>query len=124
MNKAFVKEPDDLRDRCPRCESRGIAVPAETIAAFVRPEFRTNIGQEGFFCDYAPCDVVYFDSFDRLVTTEQIVRPVWPKDTAAPLCGCFGFLEEDVEADVREGGVARVKEAVARAKSAAASCLT
>src|SRR5688500_2169216 len=124
MNKAFVKEQDDLRDRCPRCESRGIAVPVETITAFVRPEFRANIAQDGFFGDYAPCEVVYFDAFDRLVTTEQLVRPVWPKDSAAPLCGCFGFMAEEVEADVREGGVARVKEGVARSKSPAASCLT
>jgi hypothetical protein len=124
MNKAFVKEQDDLRDRCPRCESRGVAVLAETITAFVRPEFRAEIGRDGFFCDYAPCDVVFFDAFDRAVTTEQLVRPVWPKDPTAPLCGCFGLTADDVEADIREGSVARVKEAVARSKSAAACCLT
>jgi hypothetical protein len=124
MNKAFVRESDEGGGRCPKCGSLGVSVESTTLTAMIRAEARNHLGDSAFFCEFARCEVAYFDAFDRTVTAEQLVVPVWPKDPAAPLCGCFGLSADDIEADVREGGVTRVKEAVARSKSPAASCLT
>jgi hypothetical protein len=60
--------------------------------------------------------------FERLLLTDALVAPVYPKDPAAPLCACFGLTAEDVEADVAEGGVTRVRAVIEKAKSPAAQC--
>jgi hypothetical protein len=66
--------------------------------------------------------VVYFDDFDRVIDREAFGRPVYPKDPSAPMCSCFGLTLDDIEADVSEGGVRRVKELLAKAKSPQAQC--
>lgn len=124
MNKAFVREPDDAGGRCPRCGNLGVAVGLETLAALVRPAALADLASSAFFCDFPRCEVAYFDVFERCVTVEALLRPVWPKDAAAPLCGCFGLTADDVAADVAEGGVARVRDVVLRSKTAEARCLT
>jgi len=124
MNKAFTKEPEATGGHCPRCGSIGIAVGEATLAAFVRPEFLAEIADAAYFCDFQKCEVAYFDAFERVIEVGQLGRPVWPKDLAAPLCGCFGLCADDVAADVREGGVTRVKDVVLRSKTDAARCLT
>lgn len=125
MNKAFVREPEDTGERnCPRCGSLGVAVPRETVEAQVTPAGQAALAETAFFCPYGMCDVAYFDLFDRLVTIEALLRPVYPKDPEAPMCGCFGLTRDDVEADVREGGVARVRALLEKSKSAEARCTT
>jgi hypothetical protein len=125
MNKAFIREPDDTAAvRCPRCDSPGSAVQAETLDAFLRPEARGALSDAAFFCPFARCEVAYFDQFERVATVESLVRPVYPKDPEAPLCGCFGLGREEIEADIREGQPTRVRALVARAKSPEARCRT
>jgi bacterioferritin-associated ferredoxin len=51
-------------------------------------------------------------------------HPVYPKDPQAPICACFGLTAEEVEADVAEGGVTRVRALIEKAKSPAAHCGT
>jgi len=125
MNKAFVREPDDTGQRyCPRCESLGEAVPSETLAAFLSDDLRGALADSAYFCPFARCDVVYFDAYERVITTEQFPRKVWPKDADAPLCCCFGFTREEIERDLADGGVVRIRELIDKAKSAEAHCLT
>ena len=47
---------------------------------------------------------------------------MYPKDPAAPICGCFGLTREDIEQDVQEGVTTRVKAILEKAKSSAARC--
>ena len=123
MNKAFIKEPDDTGQRhCPRCGSLGTAVQLETLQAHLTPEALRNLSDAAYFCPYPRCDVVYFDAFDRQATTDVLLHGVYPKDREAPMCGCFGLTEEDVEQDIREGGATRVRELLAKAKSPDARC--
>ncbi len=125
MNKAFVREPDDTDQlHCPACGSLGVAVGRETWQAHVREAAAAPLAETAFFCPYAKCAVVYFDMFERRVTTDALGHGVYPKDPQAPLCGCFGLTCEDVQADIREGVVTRVRELLAKAKSPEARCRT
>lgn len=125
MNKAFVREPDDTGDRyCPKCQSLGEPVGPLTVAAHVPAEARTQISEAAYYCPFSQCIVAYFDQYERVIEVEQLVAPVYPKDPEAPLCACFGLTRDDVEEDLHEEGVRRVRETVEKSKSAAAQCLT
>jgi hypothetical protein len=122
MNKAFVKENDSTDGRCPRCGSPGNPVYRGTLEAHLAPETLERLNDMAFFCSFARCPVVYFDLFDRVVEESAVTTPVYPKNPAAPLCACFGLRCDDVEQDLREGGVARTRACVEKAKSAEARC--
>ena len=125
INKAFVREPDDTGERhCPKCGSLGVPVARETLAAQLSPAAMQQISESGFFCPFGRCEVAYFDLFERVVGVELLLKPVYPKDPDAPLCGCFGLSEDEIRADVNEGGVRRVRELLAKSKTAAAHCQT
>lgn len=123
MNKAFVREPEDTGQRnCPRCSSLGNAATAEAVRAHVTAEALGSISEVAWFCPFPRCDVAYFDAFERLVTVDQLTHTVWPKDPEAPLCSCFGLTRDDIEEDIREGGVTRVRSVVEKSKTPAARC--
>lgn len=124
MNKAFVKESDDTPDRCPACGSIGQHVFHDTLDTHLLPESRTQFSDTAFFCPHPTCGVAYFDAFERTVPVESLSHPVYPKDPEAPICPCFGLTVEDIEADVREGGVTRMKAHHQQAQSEAAHCAT
>ncbi len=124
MNKAFVRESDSTEVLCPRCGGMGIEVPRVTVEAQVPPEARRGLAATAFFCPTPSCPVAYFDAFEATVLAESLVRPVHPKDPAAPLCGCFGLTLEDVQDDVDEGVPTRIRELLAKSKSHAARCET
>lgn len=125
MNKAFVREPDDTgQGHCPKCGSLGVAVQEPTLRAHLPAEALAGLSSSAFFCPFAKCDVVYFDMFERVATTDTIATPVWPKDPSAPICDCFGFSEADIEDDLREGTPRRIRELLAKSKSPEARCQT
>lgn len=123
MNKAFVREPDDNGERrCPACGSIGVVVTSETVAAHLREEACRELGEPAFYCPYPRCSVAYFDLFDRAAPVEALIDAAYPKDPAAPLCRCFGLTIDDVEEDIREGTVRRIRALVERSKTAEAHC--
>jgi len=123
MNKAFVREPDETgAKRCPRCDAPGLPVGEATLSAQLGDEARQLLAEAGYFCPYPRCEVAYFDAFDRVVPVERLERSVYPKDPTAPLCACFGLTTDDVEQDVREGVVTRVRAIVEKARSPEARC--
>jgi hypothetical protein len=125
MNKAFVREPEfDGRAFCPRCGALGTPVGAATLDAHIRPEARSRLADAAWFCSYPSCTVAYFNLFESVVTTDELNGPVTPKDPAAPLCACFGLTREDVAADAREPVPLRIRELLARSRSADAQCAT
>lgn len=122
MNKAFIREPDAAADYCPRCGSQGEPVEQATLAAYLAPEDLKRLASSANFCPAPQCEVAYFDVFERVVPATALRRPAWPKDPDAPICACFGLTRADVERDVAEGTVARVRAAVAMAQSPEARC--
>jgi hypothetical protein len=124
MNKAFVREPDSTDVLCPKCGAAGTSVPRVTVENLVAAEDRRPLAATAFFCATPSCPVAYFDAFEAVVSTDRLVRPVYPKDPAAPLCPCFGLSRDDVEADLAEGTPRRIRELLAKSKSSAAHCET
>jgi hypothetical protein len=122
MNKAFVREPDSNIDYCPRCGSAGQAVGSETIALYLSKETPKRIADPANFCQTPGCDVVYFDAFERVILKSDLNKPVYPKDPDAPICACFGLTRRDIEQDVSEGVVTRVRAILEKAKSPEARC--
>jgi hypothetical protein len=122
MNKAFVREPDLTAYFCPRCGSKGEEVGMETVRSYLPDGATPMIADSANFCPSPKCDVVYFDAFERVIVTGDLKKPVYPKNPDAPICACFGLTRHDIEADVREGVVTRVKAILEKAKTPEAHC--
>jgi hypothetical protein len=122
MNKAFVRESDSNIEYCPLCGSVGQAVGSETIAFYLAKETTKKVADPANFCPTPSCDVVYFDAFERVIRTGDLARPVYPKDPDAPICACFGLTRHEIEQDVSEGVVTRVRAILEKAKSSEARC--
>lgn len=122
MNKAFVREPDAADALCPRCGAAGVAVTVHTMLQFVPAAMQNQIGGSPFFCETPTCPVAYFDSLESVIAADDLVRKIFPKDPAAPLCGCFGLTEEDVWQDIDDGVPTRIRALLQKSKTAAAQC--
>lgn len=122
MNKAFVREPDQTVDFCPRCGSKGEPVGANTLKTYLTDAQRAQLSDPANFCPSPLCAVAYFDAFERSILADDLVRPAYPKDPTAPICACFGLTREDIEQDLHEGAPTRTKAALQQAKSPAAQC--
>ncbi len=122
MNKAFTREPDSDDYRCPRCETLGQDVARETLEAFAPAAAIELLAPGVCYCPTPTCEVVYFDAFERVITTAELPRPVYPKDPDAPICPCFGGTCDEIEQDLAEGSVLRVRRMVEQAKSPQARC--
>ena len=81
MNKAFVREPDQNAEYCPRCGSPGQPVGRETIQSYLSAEKIKMVADPANFCPSPQCDAVYFDAFERVVLTGDLDRPVYSKDS-------------------------------------------
>ncbi len=122
MNKAFVREPEQAADYCPRCGSNGAVVGVEALKAYLTDEQRRGLAEPVNFCPSPKCGVAYFDVLERVVMASELARPVYPKDPTAPICACFGLTRQDIEQDVAEGVVTRTKTVLEKAKSSQARC--
>ena len=122
MNKAFVREPDQTADYCPRCGSKGEPVGSRTLATYLTEQQRGGLAEPAVFCPSPHCPVAYFDGFERLVLAVDLRRPAYPKDPNAPICACFGLTQADIEQDIQEGVATRTKGALERAKSPESRC--
>ena len=72
MNKAFVREPDQTADYCPRCGSKGQQVSKETIQSHLPDGKTPTVTDPANFCPSPQCDVVYFDAFERIIVTSDL----------------------------------------------------
>ena len=125
MNKAFIREPDDDgRAYCPRCGTLGVAVGAGPLDTHIQAQSRTNLQDSAWYCGFTGCDVVYFNQLESVVLADDLNGPVYPIDPDAPLCPCFGFTRDDIEADVDEGTPTRIRALLAKSQSPEARCQT
>lgn len=123
MNKAFVREPDQTSEYCPRCGAQGEAIGSETLETYLSTEQRGHLSQHANFCPSPRCAVAYYDGFERVILVSDLSQTVYPKDPDAPICACFGLTREEIEEDVAEGVATRTRAILEKAKSAEARCV-
>ena len=125
MNKAFVRESEfDGRAYCPKCGSLGNPVTQSTLDHHVPSPARNRLGDSAWFCDFGSCEIAYFDLFEQTVLATELRSPVYPKCNVAPICACFGFRIEDIEADLEVDEPVRIRELLEKSKSGDARCQT
>ena len=124
MNKAFVREPDSVDERCPRCGCAGLRVTELTLSSFLSEEQIRRVSPAAYFCPSPTCEALYFNGFEQVIAANELDRTFYPKDPGSPICACFGLTCDEIEQDVAEGVVTRTRAAVARAKSDEAMCAT
>ena len=123
MNKAFVREPEfDGKAYCPRCGSLGTEVSQRVLEQHVVSAAKMRLGDSAWYCSFAACDTAYFNLFEQTVRVNELTTPPYPKDPAAPVCPCFGFSREDIEADIQEGNPTRIRGLLTKSKSPEANC--
>ncbi|MDX1964245.1 MAG: hypothetical protein SFX18_13915 [Pirellulales bacterium] len=125
MNKAFVREPEPADQiECPRCELPGTPVSETTFLAHASAANRQTLGQTLAYCPNPHCIVGYFDSLGNILDISQVAAVAWPKDPAGPLCACFDFTWEELQADLDQGTNNRVRALLAESQGDAAHCQT
>jgi hypothetical protein len=124
MNKAFVREPDNVDPYCPRCSALGEPVTKTTLVAQLGEAAAATLGDSAAFCPTPSCEVAYFDSLEVTVPVSALLTPRYPKDLTAPICPCFGLTLEDIDDDIADGKPTRIRELLAKSKSPAAHCAT
>jgi hypothetical protein len=123
MNKAFVREQEpDGKAYCPICGALGVPVILATLDHHIKSDYRSKLGASAWFCEFAGCEVAYFDLFERLVLVSELQHPVYPKDPDATICPCFGFTSEDVEAAIQRRSPEPIRELLTKSKSSKANC--
>jgi hypothetical protein len=90
----------------------------------IRAESRSRLQDNAWFCSHPGCEVAYFNLFERIVLVSELKASVYPSDPDAPICACFGFSYDDVEADVRDAQPTRIRQLLARSRSSEARCQT
>jgi hypothetical protein len=123
MNKAFVREPEpDGRAYCPTCGALGFAVGQPTLDYHIRADSRSRLGTDGWFCPFPECDTAYFDLFERIVLVNELRFAVYPKSIDAPICPCFGFTMDDLDAAIGLRSPESLRKLLAKSKSEEANC--
>lgn len=123
MNKAFLRDPEpDGRAYCPSCQALGDAVGRATLDYHIQPSVRDKFGNDGWFCSYPDCEVAYFDLYDRTILIGELRFQIYPKNLDAPICPCFGFTIEQLDATIDMRSPAPIRDLLAKSKTMAANC--
>ncbi len=112
--------------KCPECGELGKTVQRITLGALLKPEKRSGIPKqkEFCFCRSAPCAVVYFVPDRVLFRKDDLSVPVGlkePQNPTAPVCYCFGWTPEKIQAEIRNTGKSTVIDQI-KAQVQAGNC--
>ncbi|MBI4431739.1 MAG: copper chaperone Copz family protein [Candidatus Omnitrophica bacterium] len=112
--------------KCPECGELGKTVQRITLGALLRPEKRPEIPKqkEFCFCRSATCAIVYFAPDRVLFRKDDLSVAVGlkePQDPAAPVCYCFGWTPEKIQAEIRNTGKSTVTDQI-KAQVKAGNC--
>lgn len=99
--------------KCPECGELGKTVQRITLGSLLKPEKRSEIPKqkEFCFCKSAICDVVYFIPervLFRKADLSVLVGLKEPQNPKAPVCYCFGWTPEKIQAEIKNTGKSTV----------------
>lgn len=102
----FALQKAGTQHGCLTCKGKGQSVTLRTMLLMLKPEFFDKVGESQYrFCASPDCPVVYF-SQERFFTRGDLrIRVgVKEKDGLISLCYCFGFNEQDLQAEIKTKG--------------------
>ncbi len=112
---------------CPECGALGKLVARLTLGALLKPERRPAIPtqQEEFcFCSTPTCEVVYFLPGRVLFRKGDLSVRVGlkePDDATAPVCYCFDWTPQRIQAEVKATGASTAIDSI-KAQVKAGNC--
>ena len=111
---------------CPSCGGKGNTVTRLTLGALLKPARRIAIShQDEFcFCKTPTCDAVYFVSGKVLFRKDDLAVKVGlkePHDPTAPVCYCFGWTPQKIQAELETVGKSTVIDQI-KAQVKAGNC--
>ncbi|HEX9004002.1 MAG TPA: hypothetical protein VGB07_29090 [Blastocatellia bacterium] len=91
---------------CLSCEGASQPVTLRTMLLMLKSEFFDQVGESQYrFCASPDCPVVYFSRERRFTSDNLRIRVgLKEKDGLIPLCYCFGFNEQDLQAEIKAEG--------------------
>jgi len=112
--------------KCPECRVLGKPVQRITLGALVRPEHRVQIPRqkEFCFCRTPTCEVVYFLPNQVVFRKTDLSAPVGlkePRNPGAPVCYCFGWTPQKIQAEIEATGTSTVLDQI-KAQVKAGNC--
>jgi len=120
------EQAPDRRARCPACGASGRRVGEITLRSLVREARRDELGSlsEFAFCGAMGCELAYFAADGRTVRKSDVKVRIGVKEASSPrpLCYCFDYSAEDLEAEAGAGSGAIVQEITARCREGLDRC--
>ena len=112
--------------KCPQCQELGKSVKRITLGSLVKPERRPQIPlQDEFcFCRNPSCNVVYLQPNKIILRKEDLSVKVGikePGDPTAPVCYCFGWTPQKIQAEIKTTGKSTAIEQI-KAQVKAGNC--
>ena len=91
---------------CLSCQGTSQPVTLRTMLLMLKPEFFDQVGKSQYrFCASPDCLVVYFSRERCFTSCDLRIRVgLKEKDGLIPLCYCFGFNEQDLQAEIKTEG--------------------
>lgn len=109
--------PADSRQICPHDGSIGQPVQLITLKSLLTPTALEQLDTQAsyHFCSSSGCPVVYISNSGQRFMTTDLKVPVFQKenDTDVPICYCFGWTRQRVQAEIEQTGQSSVLEAIA-----------
>lgn len=104
----------DAENICPECGEIGQTVKNITVSHVVKAEKREVAGKLDFhLCKSPKCEIGYFNQAEgQTIHKDDLKRPVWFKDGADPVYGCYclSITEDEVIKAVVETNLTEMKE--------------
>ena len=93
--------------KCPFCKNKSKSVKLITLKSMFKPSAleTLNAKENHYFCSTKDCDVVYFDSNNKVYPVSDIKVAVHQKDDSpsTPICYCFDWTKEKIKEYVEKG---------------------
>ena len=93
--------------KCPVCKNKSKNVKLITLKSMLKPSAleTLNAKENHYFCSTKDCDVVYFDSNNKVYLVSDINVAVHQKDDSpsTPICYCFDWTKEKIKEYVEKG---------------------
>lgn len=100
---------------CSSCQGASQPVTLRTLLLMLKPKFFDQLGESQYrFCASPDCPVVYFSRERSFTTGDLRIRVgLKEKDSLIPLCYCFGFNEQDLQAEIKTEGHTTIPQRIA-----------